>query len=321
VAFVHHALHMGGVERQIELTWSAVRASSAAASSSEGGDGNEVKCASRIAAEVLLFQERGAWADRIEELGMRVLLFPIYSPTGHRLPDSDRHIANLVKELQRFDLAHVWYGGGVLGSFSTFASQVAAHAQVPVVQNLAWNVFTVDLSVAVVVVECDQTQDMHRAQLQDKYGVTREDLELLGLREVQQQQGILEEGFLVLPSQEQRFLDRELMQDADDDQAAGQAHQLAGRLDPPVLHQLAQALDRRRRLQQDLQQEGQGAQEQMPVVLRINPGVNTSRFRPPTVLLPPPASPALSPHAALSLHTHTRVGTSDAPLVVGRISR
>lgn len=64
----------------------------------------------------------------------------------------------LVRELRGFDVAHVWYGGGSLRgrdggpSLQTFASHVAAVAGVPAVQNLAWNVFTVDLSVAVVVV-------------------------------------------------------------------------------------------------------------------------------------------------------------------------
>jgi hypothetical protein len=41
-----------------------------------------------------------------------------------------------------------------------------------VVQNLAWNVFTVDLSVAVVVVECDQTQELHRGNLEQRFGVS-----------------------------------------------------------------------------------------------------------------------------------------------------
>jgi len=46
-----------------------------------------------------------------------------------------------------------------------------------VVQNLAWNVFTVDLSVAVVVVECDQTQELHRGNLEQRFGVSAQVLD------------------------------------------------------------------------------------------------------------------------------------------------
>ncbi len=41
-------------------------------------------------------------------------------------------------------------------------------AGVPVVQNLAWNVVAPDLTVAVVVVECDVTQQLHSGSLQKK---------------------------------------------------------------------------------------------------------------------------------------------------------
>ena len=161
-------VEQGGVERQIELTWSAVTGSAQSAHGSS--------CSPRISAQVLLFQERGSWADRIEAMGMQVWLFPVYNASGLLQPDSDVHVDALVQKLRGFDLAHVWYGGGALGSFSTFASLVAARARVPVVQNLAWNVFSVDLNVAVVVIECDETQDLHRANLQDKYRVSPQDL-------------------------------------------------------------------------------------------------------------------------------------------------
>jgi len=44
-------------------------------------------------------------------------------------------------------------------------AQAGARAGVPVVQNLAWNVFSVDLSVAVVVAECHQTFQLHAPQV------------------------------------------------------------------------------------------------------------------------------------------------------------
>jgi hypothetical protein len=158
------------VERQIELTWSAVTDSTQAADCSGG-------CSPPVSAQVLLFQERGGWAEKIEAMGMQVWLFPVYSASGLLQPDSDVHTEALIQKLRGFDLAHVWYGGGALASFSTFASHVATRARVPVVQNLAWNVFTVDLNVAVVVVECDETEDLHRPHLQHKYRVTPQDVE------------------------------------------------------------------------------------------------------------------------------------------------
>ena len=51
-----------------------------------------------------------------------------------------------------------------------------------VVQNLAWNVFTVDLSVAVVVVECDQTQELHRGNLEKRFGVSAQVLSIFGFQ-------------------------------------------------------------------------------------------------------------------------------------------
>jgi glycosyltransferase involved in cell wall biosynthesis len=45
-----------------------------------------------------------------------------------------------------------------------------------VVQNLAWNVLTVDLTVAVVVVECDETLEIHRGDLTHR-GLTSRQLE------------------------------------------------------------------------------------------------------------------------------------------------
>jgi hypothetical protein len=47
---------------------------------------------------------------------------------------------------------------------------------VPTVQNLAWNVVTVDLSVAAVVVECDVTQALHRGPIRRR-GLTARTLE------------------------------------------------------------------------------------------------------------------------------------------------
>ena len=87
---------------------------------------------------------------------------------------------------------------------SIFASYVAARCRVPVVQNLAWNVFTIDLSVAIVVVECDETQDLHRPNLEHRYNVSAVQLELLGVGDKEARQRILSQGFVMLPTQEQQ---------------------------------------------------------------------------------------------------------------------
>ena len=134
VAFVHHALHMGGVERQIELTWSAVQA----ALRSERAHPPHARvpaCAPRVVAEVLLFQQHGAWAGRIEALGLPVSVFPVYEchhgpgalPNACRVRPraGEEQTQRLIQALRGFDLAHVWYGGGELGSMGAFATLVA----------------------------------------------------------------------------------------------------------------------------------------------------------------------------------------------------
>ena len=60
VVFLHHSLDMGGVERQILSTWSAVDRR-------------------RIAAEVVLFQDLGSWAAKFEDAGLPVRLFRVFA--------------------------------------------------------------------------------------------------------------------------------------------------------------------------------------------------------------------------------------------------
>ena len=87
-------------------------------------------------------------------------------PDFRRLSSADSREAGK-RHLKGFDVAHVWFGGGAMGSFSTFATEVricifrwrsclqqwravrpderastqaASRAGVPVIQNLAWNV-------------------------------------------------------------------------------------------------------------------------------------------------------------------------------------
>jgi hypothetical protein len=263
---------MGGVERQIELTWSAVERQGGLVAG---------ECGSRVTAEVLLFQERGAWAERIEGMGIKVSLYPIFdSKSGQLLVDSEQQIEAMVSELRRFDLAHLWYGGGPIGGLSTFASYVAARARVPVVQNLAWNVFTIDLSVAIVVVECDETQDLHRPNLEHRYNVSAAQLELLGVGDKEARQRILSQGFVMLPTQEQQHRRRLLaLQDEQDEHE--ESSQRGGKqgvawagdasLSDAVLEELSAALHHSAR--------------KMPIVVRITPGINTTRFDPALPLL------------------------------------
>mmetsp|Transcript_18042 Transcript_18042/g.59252 ORF Transcript_18042/g.59252 Transcript_18042/m.59252 type:complete len:171 (+) Transcript_18042:574-1086(+) len=101
----------------------------------------------------------------------------------------------MVRFLSEHHVAHVWYGGGALGSFSTFGIEVASAAGLPVIQNLAWNVFTVDLSVSVVVVECDETEELHRENLRERFSVDEDILNRLGVTQASEQQVILDSGF------------------------------------------------------------------------------------------------------------------------------
>lgn len=64
-------------------------------------------------------------------------------------------------------------------------------AGLPVIQNLAWNVVTIDLSVAVVVVECDETQEFHRGDLSLR-GLTAQQLASdLGVKSAEDRSAIL----------------------------------------------------------------------------------------------------------------------------------
>jgi len=65
VAFLHHSLDMGGVERQILSTWAAVDRQ-------------------RVAAEVVLFQDLGGWVDKFKTAGLPVRLFRVFSSSRVR---------------------------------------------------------------------------------------------------------------------------------------------------------------------------------------------------------------------------------------------
>ncbi len=106
VAFVHHAMDMGGVERQIRLTCAAV-------------DKNSVDF------EVLLFQSRGKWADHLDEVGVPVRLFRVWRSKTELEPGHESEISRLVEYIKIFDVVHTWYGGGALGTFHTFPSFAA----------------------------------------------------------------------------------------------------------------------------------------------------------------------------------------------------
>uniref|UniRef100_A0A7S4JQU8 Glycosyl transferase family 1 domain-containing protein n=3 Tax=Guillardia theta TaxID=55529 RepID=A0A7S4JQU8_GUITH len=176
IAFVHHALDMGGVERQIETTWLSI--------DHQQFDG-----------AVVLYQRLGGWATKFESFGLRAVLFPIFDHHGALLPGHQEARKDMVRFLSEHHVAHVWYGGGALGSFSTFGIEVASAAGLPVIQNLAWNVFTVDLSVSVVVVECDETEELHRENLRERFSVDEDILNRLGVTQASEQQVILDSGF------------------------------------------------------------------------------------------------------------------------------
>ncbi|KAJ1480186.1 hypothetical protein T484DRAFT_1811556, partial [Baffinella frigidus] len=175
VAFLHHSLDMGGVERQMLSTWAAVDRE-------------------RVAAEVVLFQDLGGWADKFKTAGLPVRLFRVFSSSRERTPASEAAEDALLSHLRGFDVVHAWYGGGPLGSFGAFATQAGARAGVPVVQNLAWNVFSVDLSVAVVVAECHQTLQLHAPHMGRRFGVTEALLRSLAVDDEAHQLAILNQG-------------------------------------------------------------------------------------------------------------------------------
>lgn len=106
VAIVTHSMGIGGVERQILLTASAV----------DRG---------RILMEVVLFQENGLWAGKLEAMGIPVRLFRVWESKADLLPGYEEEMARLVQHLEGFDVVHTWYGGGNVGSFGTFGSHAA----------------------------------------------------------------------------------------------------------------------------------------------------------------------------------------------------
>lgn len=107
VAFVHHAMHMGGVERQIRLTCASIDRA-------------------RISPEVVLFQEEGEWAGSLEADGIPVRLFRVWRDNQGLQDRHEVEFQRLVDYLaEGVDVVHTWYGGGSLGSFGTFSALAA----------------------------------------------------------------------------------------------------------------------------------------------------------------------------------------------------
>jgi hypothetical protein len=106
VAFVHHSMDVGGVERQIRLICASA-------------DKNQVKF------EILVFLGRGEWAEHLEQSGVPVHLFQVWKSRTELARDHESEMTRLIDYIKSFDLVHAWYGGGAMGTFHTFPSLVA----------------------------------------------------------------------------------------------------------------------------------------------------------------------------------------------------